>query len=271
MKKRYYYSIASGSSGNCGLYVSEGTAILFDLGVSVRRLRQALAALEMDIQDLSAVLVTHEHTDHSKGLATFTKNYEVPIYATQPTAEALLHKVPQAEKNLCQFRGGESFSIHGISVQSFLTPHDAAESVGYVLDEEHHCFGYATDLGFIPAQVKEMLMGCDTVVLESNHDPGMLQNGPYPWPLKKRVGGPQGHLANPDCAIFACELAQSGTKTLVLAHLSEHNNTPLVAYRETRQALDLLGLSACEVYIAPKEAMGEPIALTGIGRQVCGL
>lgn len=270
MKKRYYYSIASGSSGNCGLYVNGGTAVLFDLGVSVRRLRQALGTLELDVPDLAGVLITHEHIDHVKGLATFVKKYDVPLFATRPTAEALAHKTPCAAGKLHPFFGGESFELGGLSVQSFLTPHDAAESVGYVLRDDRYSLGFATDLGFMPSQVKQKLLGCDAVVLESNHDPVMLQNGPYPWPLKQRVGGAQGHLSNPDCAACATELAQGGTRTLILAHLSEHNNTPLTAYRETRQALDGCG-AACDVYIAPKDAMEEPILLPVAEERVCCL
>lgn len=270
MEKRYYYSIASGSGGNCGLYVSGGTAVLFDLGVSVRRLRQALATLHLDIPDLSCVLITHEHIDHTKGLATFVKNYDVPLYATHPTVDELLAKTPLAADKLHPFFGGEAFKVGGLSVQSFLTPHDAAESVGYVLRDGQYALGFATDLGFMPSQIKKHLLGCDSVILESNHDPEMLQNGPYPWPLKQRVGGAQGHLSNPDCAVCAAELAQNGTRTLILVHLSEHNNTPRIAYRETRRLIDQCG-AACDVYIAPKDAMKEPVLLPAAEERVCCL
>ena len=268
MKERYYYSIASGSGGNCSLYVSGGTAVLFDLGVSVRRLRQALGTLGMDVPDLAGVLITHEHIDHVKGLATFVKKYDVAVYATGPTARELVRKTPPASDKLRPFFGGEAFPVGGLSVQSFLTPHDAAESVGYVLRGTEGALGFATDLGFMPSQVKKQLTGCDTVVLESNHDPVMLQNGPYPWPLQQRVGGAQGHLSNPDCAACAAELAQAGTRTLILAHLSEHNNTPVTAFRETRRALDQCG-AACELYVAPKDAMEAPVLLDAEGRVCC--
>lgn len=266
--ERFYYSIASGSTGNSGLYVAGNTAILIDMGVSVRALRQALARVELDIPDLAAVLITHEHTDHIKGMATFVKKYDVPIYATEETAREIVFKTPLAADKLRPFRGGEQFAIGSFCVRSFLTPHDAAASVGYVVTGAGASFGFATDLGFMPGEIRRLLQGCDTVVLESNHDPYMLQTGPYPWPLKQRVGGAYGHLSNPDCAVCAAFLAKSGTRTLILAHLSEHNNTPVTAFRETRAALDDAGVS-CELYVAPKGPMEQPLLLDMEARACC--
>lgn len=267
MEQNCYFSIASGSSGNCSLYIAGNTRILIDLGVSVRRLTAALRRLGLTIDMLDAVLLTHEHIDHIKGLATFVKRHDVPVYATRGTAEVLLSKNPDAKKLLRPYWGGEAFTVGTVDVQSFLTPHDAAESVGYILRTHNHTFGFATDLGFLPAAVKKLLLGCDTVVLESNHDLDMLRTGPYPWPLKQRVGGSHGHLSNPDCAACAVELAESGTSTIILAHLSEHNNTPVTALRETRMALDAAG-AVCDVYVAPKEEMEHPIQL-GAEVQIC--
>lgn len=268
MEQRYYYSIASGSSGNCGLYVAGATAVLIDLGVSVRALRQALAALELDIQDLTGVLITHEHTDHIKGLATFVKKYNIPLYASQDTAEALICKTPAAADRLQPFCSGAVFELDGLRVHSFGTPHDAADSVGYILEDGTVQFGFATDLGFVPDAVQRQLMRCDAVVLESNHDPFMLQAGPYPWPLKQRVSGPRGHLSNPDCAVCATALAKSGVHTLILAHLSEHNNTPVTAFRETRRALDAAGAD-CALHVAPRGPMESPVRLDTEARACC--
>lgn len=260
MQQTYYFSIASGSKGNCSLFVYENTRILIDLGVSVRRLTAALRRVGLTIDMLDAVLLTHEHTDHVKGLTTFVKRHTVPIYATKGTAEALLSKNPEAKKLLHTYGGGERFSVHTVEVQTFLTPHDAAESVGFLLHTPRFDFGFATDLGFVPDAVKQKLMGCRAVVLESNHDLDMLRNGPYPWPLKQRVAGGQGHLSNPDCAACAVELAENGAETVVLAHLSEHNNTPMTALRQTQMALQLAE-QTCEVYVAPKNEMEHPIYL----------
>ena len=219
MAEHFYYSIASGSSGNCGLYMADGTAILIDLGVSLRRITTALKALSLTLEDISAV----EYADR-----------------------------------LNVFDSGERFWVRDVDVVPFPTPHDAAESTGYIFEHGGSRFGFATDLGFVPRDAAEFLRGCEMVVLESNHDPHMLQAGPYPYSLKMRVAGPSGHLSNPDCAVFAADLVKSGTRTLVLAHLSEKNNMPELARQQTLSALR--GLPACEVLVAPKEHMEHPVS-----------
>ena len=258
MAERFYYSIASGSSGNCGLYMAEGTAILIDLGVSLRKITTALTALGLGLDDLSAVLLTHEHIDHVKGLPMFLKKSRVPVFASRGTAEALEEKEPLCADRLNVFDSGERFWIRDVDVTSFATPHDAAESVGYILEQGGSRFGFATDLGFVPRDAAECLRGCEAVVLESNHDPHMLQVGPYPYPLKMRVAGPAGHLSNPDCAVFAADLVKNGARTIILAHLSEKNNIPVLALQQTRAALR--GLPACEVIVAPRERLEQPVA-----------
>ena len=239
MAEHYYYSIASGSSGNCGLYMADGTAILIDLGVSLRRITTALKALSLTLEDISAVVLTHEHIDHVKGLPMFLKKAKAPVFATRGTAEAFEEKNPEYADRLNIFDSGERFWVRDVDVVPFPTPH-------------------ATDLGFVPRDAAELLRGCEMVVLESNHDPHMLQAGPYPYSLKMRVAGPSGHLSNPDCAVFAADLVKSGTRTLVLAHLSEKNNMPELARQQTLSALR--GLPACEVLVAPKEHMEHPVS-----------
>lgn len=257
MPQRYYYSIASGSSGNCGLYVADGTAILIDLGVSLRRITTALAALSLRPDDIAAVLLTHEHIDHVKGLPMFLKKAKAPVFASRGTAAALEDKTPDTADKLNLFDAGERFWVRGVDVTTFATPHDAADSVGYILESGTSRFGFATDLGFVPQDAAGLLRGCELVVLESNHDPHMLQAGPYPYALKMRVAGPNGHLSNPDCAVFAAELARTGTQTIILAHLSEKNNMPALALQQTRAAL--AGGPGCAVLVAPKDAMGQPV------------
>lgn len=257
MAERYYYSIASGSSGNCGLYRAAGTAILIDLGVSLRKITTGLAAVGLGLADLSAVLLTHEHIDHVKGLPMFLKKSRVPVFASRGTVEALARKDLQSAERLNAFDSGDTFWVRDVDVTSFATPHDAADSVGYILAQGGSRFGFATDLGFVPRDAAELLRGCETVVLESNHDPHMLQVGPYPYPLKMRVAGPAGHLSNPDCAVFAADLVKNGTRTIILAHLSEKNNIPVLALQQTRAALR--GLPACEVVVAPREHMDAPV------------
>ena len=256
MAEHFYYSIASGSSGNCGLYVSDGTAVLIDVGVSLRKLTAALAAFDMKPGELDALIITHEHIDHVKGLAMFLKKTEVPVFASRGTAAALTAKEPAFEGRLTAFESGDAFCVGETTVRSFATPHDAADSVGYILENGRHRFGFATDLGFVPQSAAALLRGCETVVLESNHDPHMLQAGPYPYALKQRVAGPNGHLSNPDCAVFAAFLADNGTRKLVLAHLSEK---PALALQQTKNALR--GREGCTVCVAPRDCMESPVVL----------
>ena len=230
MAEHYYYSIASGSSGNCGLYMADGTAILIDLGVSLRRITTVLKALSLTLEDISAVVLTHEHIDHVKGLPMFLKKAKAPVFATRGTAEAFEEKNPEYADRLNIFDSGERFWVRDVDVVPFPTPHDAAESTGYIFEHGGSRFGFATDLGFVPRDAAELLRGCEMVVLESN----------------------------PDCAVFAADLVKSGTRTLVLAHLSEKNNMPELARQQTLSALR--GLPACEVLVAPKEHMEHPVS-----------
>ncbi len=256
---RFYFSIASGSTGNCGVYVEGYTVIIFDLGVSFRKITQGLEYVGLKLQDVSAVLITHEHIDHVKGLQMFLKRSGVPVFASKGTINALEQKNSVDVSNICAIADGKRFSVNDIMITPFCTPHDAAESLGYLLESEDFRFGFATDLGFVPRNVKDILEGCNAVVLESNYDPNLLQLGPYPFHLKERIAGPGGHLSNPDTAVFAAHLVRHGARTLILSHLSEQNNMPELALHQTLNRLK--GLPECEVYIAPKEFMEAPIPL----------
>ncbi len=269
----FYYSIASGSTGNCAVWNTGTTKILLDLGVSVRALNQALRALDMRPEDLSAVLLTHEHADHVKGLGTFCKKYDVPVYATFGTAAAIQMKLPQAQRLLRPFAGGEHFEVGDLGVHSYRTPHDAADSVCYRIDGGGHRLGYVTDLGFLPEEVFTAMSGCDVVALESNHDVEMLRTGPYPMYLKERIRGKYGHLSNEECAKAAVGLVQRGAQRLILSHLSETNNRPLTAFHATQYALEKAAAD-CELYVAPRGAMEQPVSLgAGVlpeeGEQCC--
>lgn len=143
------------------------------------------------------MVLTHEHIDHVKGLPMFLKKAKAPVFATRGTAEAFEEKNPEYADRLNIFDSGERFWVRDVDVVPFPTPHDAAESTGYIFEHGGSRFGFATDLGFVPRDAAELLRGCEMVVLESNHDPHMLQAGPYPYSLKMRVAGPSGHLSNP--------------------------------------------------------------------------
>ena len=255
----YFTTLYSGSSGNCGLVRCGDQYLLIDMGKSCRTTLTALKSLGLAVSDCAGILITHEHIDHVKGLAMFAKKTEVPVFASCGTVSALCAKEAVFEGRLTAFESGEAFSVGDISVRSFATPHDAADSVGYILESDGYRFGFATDLGFVPQSAAALLRGCETVVLESNHDPHMLQAGPYPYALKQRVAGPNGHLSNPDCAVFAAFLADNGTRKLVLAHLSEKNNMPALALQQTKNALR--GREGCTVCVAPRDCMESPVVL----------
>ena len=227
-------TLASGSSGN-SLLVSDGrTHILVDAGISCRRITNGLKALGVDPRELSGVLITHEHTDHMAGLATLTKQLRVPVYASRGTGRQLCYRIAFREELLRPVTPGEGFSVGGIDVESFPTPHDAAESTGYALSAGGRKAAVATDLGCVTPEVLKGIRGADLLVCEANHDVEWLRSGPYPYYLKARILGDRGHLSNEAGAELAWTAVEGGARTVVLAHLSHENNTP-------RRALDVVG------------------------------
>lgn len=232
------YSLFSGSSGNCFFIDCDSTKLLIDCGVSARAAEKALASLGVKIADVSAVFVTHEHIDHTKGLEVLSKRFHIPTYMTELTARALIHD-PSASllKDLYLFDGEYSVKIGGIIVKSFLTPHDSARSVGYTVENDGVKIGFATDMGCVCENVKKALVGCRSALIEANHDLTMLEFGPYPFDLKRRIKGDRGHLSNDDCAELCRFLCENGTKSILLGHLSKENNTPAIAVDTVKRAL----------------------------------
>ncbi len=243
----------SGSSGN-STYIKYGsTEILIDAGVSFKSIKLALQKLGTDISNISAVFVTHEHTDHIKGLEVFAKTLpNVPIFINDSSLDSLnessyAHLICSAERK----NPGDVVTLPGVTARSFKTPHDSFGSVCYRFDfDDGSSFGYATDIGKITPEIRGALYGCETVVLESNHDIQMLKNGHYPYILKKRILGDFGHLSNDACADFAAELVEHGTEKIILAHLSNDNNTPEAAYRTTASFLTEAGFTPEDVKLS---------------------
>ena len=235
---------ASGSSGNCLLLSSGGTHILIDAGISMRRVKSALACAGLTIQDIGGVLITHEHSDHISGLKMLLKYYALPLYAPHTVAARLCGMLPDAVDCMHVIPVGESFRVGSLQVRAFHTPHDTDESVGYRVEGEG-CFAMATDMGHVSQEVVEGLLGADIALIESNHDLEMLRNGGYPFYLKRRILSARGHLSNADCALLARQLAESGTGAIALGHLSRENNRPELALRETAAALEGLETRLC--------------------------
>ena len=234
-------TLASGSSGN-SLLVSDGrTHILVDAGISCRRITNSLKALGVDPRELTGVLITHEHTDHMAGLATLTKQLRLPVYASRGTGRQLCYRIAFLEGLFHPVTPGEGFSVGGIAVESFSTPHDAAESTGFALSAGGRKAAVVTDLGYVTPEVLKGIRGADLLVCEANHDVEWLQSGPYPYYLKARILGDRGHLSNEAGAELAWTAVEGGARTVVLAHLSHENNTPARAHAVVRGVLERRG------------------------------
>ncbi len=255
-------TLASGSSGNCTLVSDGKTHILIDAGISARRITRALDALGLHTGELSAVLLTHEHADHIAGLKTLTARYRVPVYASARTAAAVESVV--AEGLLNAFPAGGQFEIGSIGAQTFLTPHDTPESVGYALEAGHTRIVLATDLGHVPEQALGYICTADILLIEANHDIGLLKQGPYPYFLKKRILSDNGHLSNDACAQAVSSAVEKGVKTVLLGHLSAQNNTPALAFSQVCGVLGQLGAKlgrdVC-VEVAPRAESGTVFAV----------
>lgn len=228
----------SSSKGNSTYLSGGGATLLVDAGVSLRQLKKALGEQGLCPDDLDGVLITHEHSDHIRGLAMLLKNYDIPLYASPATLEFLCaHGHVPLHSTINELTGVTD--IAGIEVTPFETPHDACGSVGFrfVLPDSR-TVAIATDLGHVTETVRRNIVGCDLVMLESNYDIGMLDCSSYPYSLKRRIRGKFGHLSNELCAQECIRLIHSGTTRLILAHLSEQNNLPVLARQVTKSLLD---------------------------------
>lgn len=230
----------SGSSGNAILIRNQNQNILVDAGQNCKKIVEALASLNLTPAELSAILITHDHSDHISGLDVFTRKYQIPIYATALTWRGIhaAEKKPHASELDHEIIPGETFTIDGIDVMAFDTPHDAQGSCGYRFSSQERSVAVATDIGFMTPIVFESLRGCEIILLEANYDKDMLWNGEYPYYLKKRIDGENGHLCNDDCAHTIVELYKTGTRHFILGHLSKENNLPQVAERTVLRALE---------------------------------
>lgn len=226
-------SLYSGSTGNSFAVQTPEGVILIDAGKNAKRLCAALASAGLEPEQISAIFVTHEHSDHISALPVFLKKHPIPVHIQRASAYRLAND-PAVAPCLCLHPPLFSEEVAGMRVTSFPTPHDSRGSLGYRISvptrEGRLEIGYATDIGYVSPEVEEGLLGCRAVILESNHDPDMLMTGPYPYDLKLRIASRRGHLSNPDSAAFAARLCANGTEHLMLAHLSCENNAPDTAY-----------------------------------------
>lgn len=259
-----FCALASGSSGNCFYLKSGNTSLLIDLGISCRSATQGLAQLGACPQELSGILLTHEHSDHIKGLPVFLKKNPVPVYGAPAVLDYLERCVAlPAHAQLVPVEG--EFALGQLEVRPFLTQHDSVASLGYrVTGPDGASVGLATDLGCYTEPVHAGLAGCDLVVLESNYDEGMILASSYPYYLKRRIQSPYGHLSNSDCAQALCRLAQEGTRSFLLCHLSQNNNLPMLAHQASAMALESAGFApgqAVQLQVAQRSQLSQPVWL----------
>lgn len=230
-------SIASGSSGNCIYIGDETTHLLIDTGISRKRVEEGLSLLGVKGEEIDALLITHEHIDHVQGLGVFSRKYGVPVYGTGGTIEGIqdltsLGKLPEGLFH--EISADQRFQVGGMEICPFAISHDARGPCGYRIENGRKSVAVATDLGVYDEYTVENLKGLNAVVLEANHDIHMLEVGPYPYPLKRRVMGEKGHLSNEASGRLLCDILHDGLQQVVLGHLSKENNYPELAYETVK-------------------------------------
>lgn len=220
----------------------------------MRRIKASLAVLGHTIDELNGIFITHDHSDHISAIKMLLKYFNIPVYATKDTYSGIVRRFPEACGRIEIINAGETLNFGEMEILPFSTPHDAAGSVGYKISANGRSFALVTDLGFCSTNVLSAVQGAHTVVLEANHDVNMLMNGPYPYYLRERILSKYGHLSNLDSGRFALALAEKGTQRIILAHLSEKNNTPELAWTEVSRALTGMDVA---LTVAPAKEMGE--------------
>jgi phosphoribosyl 1,2-cyclic phosphodiesterase len=229
-------SLQSGSNGNCIYVEAGGVRLLFDAGISGIQVEERLGVHGRDVKGIDAVLISHDHVDHSRSMGILHRKFGLPVYVTADTYEAANRYRLGEIGDLRHFRSGETLRFGSLKVETIPTPHDGVDGVVFVVDDGQRRLGILTDLGHVFSDLKAVLGSLDAVLLESNYDPDMLADGPYPDWLKERIEGPGGHISN----FEAAEVLQSTIKRMkwvCLAHLSQDNNTPKLALKTHRRIL----------------------------------
>lgn len=227
-----FCSLYSGSSGNCLFAQTFNTKILIDAGESAKKITEALSLINVDINDLDAILVTHEHLDHIRGLGTLSKKYNIPIYANKKTWDAMPEQASKIlDANKKYFIPSENFEIGDLKLHPFEIPHDAANPCGFNIFHDNKKISIATDIGHMTSSVIHKLEDSSFILLEANYDPNVLKCSKYPYLLKQRIAGPNGHLPNEEAGKTISYLLDSGLEQVMLGHLSKENNFPELAYK----------------------------------------
>ena len=232
-----FCSLYSGSSGNCSFVQTNNTKILIDAGESAKKIGEALDSINIDPSSIDAILITHEHSDHVKGLGVFSKKFQVPVYANLETWNAMPKQKEKIDESNIKIFNFEKFNIGDIEVKPFSIPHDAANPCGFNLYHNNKKMSIATDIGHMNKDIINHLSNSSFMLLEANYEPEILKCSSYPYLLKERIKGPNGHLSNSDAGKTISYLINHGLTNVMLGHLSKENNFPELAYKTVVEEL----------------------------------
>ena len=232
-----FCTLYSGSSGNCSFAQTDSTKILIDAGQSAKKIEEALSSIDIDPFSINGILVTHEHSDHVKGLGVLSKKFHIPVYANLETWNAMENQREKIEDNNIKFFSFNKFSIGDIDVNPFSIPHDAANPCGFNIYNNDKKMSIATDIGHINKEILNNLLDSNFLLLEANYEPEVLRYSKYPYLLKSRISGPNGHLSNIDAGKTISYLVNRGLNKVMLGHLSHENNFPELAYKTVVEQL----------------------------------
>ena len=233
-----FCSLYSGSSGNSLFVQTENTQILIDAGVSSKKIETALDNLQIDPNSIDGILITHEHSDHVKGLGTFAKKFNVPVFVNNKTLDSMPEQKNKLNQNTIKnFIVGDKFEINDLTIKSFQIPHDAANPCGFLISKNDKSIGIATDIGHMTNKILKELEPSDFILIESNYEPEILKFSSYPYILKTRIAGPNGHLPNEEAGKTISYLLKNNLKQAMLGHLSKENNFPELAYKTVVEEL----------------------------------
>lgn len=251
-----FIPLFSGSSGNSSYIEAGGVKLLVDAGLTGKSITDALCSVGVNPRELNGILVTHDHTDHTKAVGILSRKYNLPVYANAGTWKVMspiIKEIPYGNVRL--IRTDQDFYIGDMNILPFKTPHDATESIGYVFISKGKKLAYMTDIGCIREEMLEHASGAALVFIEANHDVQMLKCGPYPYVLKKRILSDTGHLSNENCGKALVRLYSTGVRCAVLGHLSRDNNTEVCAYDTVCGILSSEGITDMHISVAKRDGV----------------
>lgn len=238
-----FCSLSSGSSGNCQYIETDNIRILIDAGLSGKRIENLLKDIEVEANTIDCILITHEHTDHIKGAGILSRRYDIPIWANEKTWISMEGPIGEVkEKNIKVFDTEKDFQLKDLNIYPFRISHDAVEPVGFCLERNNTKISIITDTGWVSNAVRSKIKDSSLYLMESNHDVEMLKVGRYPWNLKKRIMGAEGHLSNEQSGEVISDIISGNGEVVLLGHLSEENNFPLLAYETVKNIIEDVGI-----------------------------